>query len=97
MHNNPVNGIDPSGNFSIPSVSMSVAVGSLLLGFGVLATRVGEVVRERIMGYRNCLDIYSQEKENANATIIIHGLAPHGYGWSSDFINNLGFSSNKVG
>jgi len=88
-HNNPINAIDPTGQFSMPSVSMSMAVGSLLVGFSVLAIRVGQVARERITGYGNYLNTLSQEKENNSATIITHGLITNGYGWANDFISDL--------
>jgi len=41
-------------------------------------------VAERIYGHASVLNFLAREKEHANATIIVHGIAPHDNGWSNE-------------
>ena len=88
-HNNPVNGIDPTGMFTIPEITMSMAIRTIVSAHGMLLARTKQIAKELISGHGNYLNTLTQEKENNSATIITHGLITNGYGWASDFIDNL--------
>ena len=76
--------------FSLPSISFSVAIQAITVGIHSFAvhragTRAGDRYLSAYSGYlaNNML------KESDNATIIVHGISPHQYGYSSDFITEM--------
>ncbi len=97
-HNNPVNNIDPTGQFigGLGGFVMSVAIQSILQGIYIGSyTYAMAPSAERIYGHASDLNFHVKEKEHANATIIVHGIAPRLNGWSSNFIDELETRANN--
>lgn len=90
VHNNPINGIDPTGMFSLPSISFSVAIQSIIVGIHSFAVhRAGTRAADRYLSAYSGYLANNMPKENDNATIIVHGISPHTYGYSDDFITEM--------
>ena len=62
--------------------------------FGAFALLMSPLL-ERIYGHNSDINFYAHKKEHSNATIIVHGIAPHENGWSSDFIDRLEARANN--
>jgi RHS repeat-associated protein len=99
--NNPVIGRDPSGNDLI-SLSLGMSIGAALdveyngvvLGAGYIASKK---VTEAGTASESLWEIAGNNASPGvdTATIIVHGVSGHPYGWSQDFQNALTASRNQ--
>jgi hypothetical protein len=91
-HGDPVNGIDPSGEFFFTLADMlaAVTVGMTLeVRHARAVLRTGTRLLERAFRYITNFAIRNLPRDRDNAAIVIHGVAPHEYGYATDFISEL--------
>jgi RHS repeat-associated protein len=89
--NNPVNGRDPSGNETLVSLTMSLAIGvSLQLLNNAPTLYQGYIASKKVTEIGAATEsLWEIAGNNASpgvdtATIIVHGVSGHAYGWSQD-------------
>jgi hypothetical protein len=88
--NDPVNRVDPSGQFSIAEISFTSVIQSMLCGIHSFAVhQAGARAADRLLSAYSGYYANNLPKDKENATIIVHGIAQHSYGWSSDFISEM--------
>jgi RHS repeat-associated protein len=92
--NNPVNGRDPSGNETMIELSLAMSLGALVdtIDLGHVAAESSGLITESGIGNQTIDQIANQQPnyQNDTATIIIHGVMPHGPKWADDFKKALG-------
>jgi RHS repeat-associated protein len=95
--NNPVNMRDPSGNESLISLSFTMSIGiGLDIGYNAAVLGQGYIASKKVSeigaASESLWEIAGQNSWRTadTATIIVHGVESHPYGWTQGFQQNLG-------
>lgn len=88
--NDPVNRCDPSGCFSILGSLMTMCSHLCHTYKVAFAYRKPlNIATELSWGIFSLSDFMARDAEKANATVVVHGVAPHFPGYSKELINGL--------
>ena len=88
--NDPINRVDPLGTFSLLAMPLSTGLSvGMGLYIGLSVELSIETIYSAYLSNEMALEFSSADKENTNATVVVHGVWKHDLDYASDFVNRL--------